>query len=397
MVLSDVASMAVTASMAALIAAEVAVRLCVRCLGAPGLTAAPFEPAKAALLPSLVREPDELTAANVVSSTIASVTVLVGPALGGVLLAVTSVEVVVAVTAACYGWSALLVSLIRSPAAPWRGRRQRPHVWRELTAGLRTAATHPSVRLIVIVMAVQVFTDGALAVLTVAGAIDLLGAGEAGVGYLTAALGVGGLLGAVVSLGLVGRKRLAPGLALGMVLWGAPLIVIGGLPSVAIALVMLALVGLGNTLLDVSGFTLLQRARARERPGPGLRGAGERDAGGGGARRRGGRTTDRRARGGRRVRGGRVRAAGDRRPDLARAASTGRGGRAGGARGRARAVAWRADLRATGRSDARGARSFARAGRAAGGRGDRAPGRGGRALLCDRRAARCRCSSTGGR
>ena len=51
-------------------------------------------PAQAALLPTVARTPKELTAANVTSSTIESLGIFGGPAIGGVLLAVTSQEVV---------------------------------------------------------------------------------------------------------------------------------------------------------------------------------------------------------------------------------------------------------------------------------------------------------------
>ena len=58
-----------------------------------------FQPAQAGLLPTLARSPEELAAANVASSTIEAAGYFVGPALGGVVLAVSSVETVFAITA----------------------------------------------------------------------------------------------------------------------------------------------------------------------------------------------------------------------------------------------------------------------------------------------------------
>jgi hypothetical protein len=72
-------------------------------------------------------------------------------------------------------------------------------------------------------------------------------------------MGVGGVLGALAAFALIGRKRLASDFGLGIVLWGAPLIAIGIWPHLWAALFALALVGLGNTLVDVAGLTLLQR------------------------------------------------------------------------------------------------------------------------------------------
>ncbi len=58
---------------------------------------------------------------------------------------------------------------------------------------------------------------------------------------------------------LVGRARLAAPLLVGAVLWGLPLVAISVWPNVGVAVAALALVGVGNTLVDVAGFTMLQR------------------------------------------------------------------------------------------------------------------------------------------
>src|SRR5205814_2112259 len=82
--------------------------------GVVTLTSTAFRPAQAAALPSLARTPDELTAANVASSTIATLSSFLGPAAGGLrkTAAVTSTQVVFVVTAAVFLWSALLVARI---------------------------------------------------------------------------------------------------------------------------------------------------------------------------------------------------------------------------------------------------------------------------------------------
>ena len=72
-------------------------------------------------------------------------------------------------------------------------------------------------------------------------------------------MGVGGMLGSLAAFALIGRKRLASDFGLGIVLWGAPLAAIGIWPHLWVALVALAVLGLGNTLVDVAGLTLLQR------------------------------------------------------------------------------------------------------------------------------------------
>jgi hypothetical protein len=80
---------------------------------------------------------------------------------------------------------------------------------------------------------------------------------------LNVALGAGAVLGGLAAAAMTaGSRRLASGFALGMLLWGAPLLVIAALPHEWVALLMLGVTGVANTLGDVTGFTLLQRAVA---------------------------------------------------------------------------------------------------------------------------------------
>jgi CRP-like cAMP-binding protein len=215
-------------------------------------------PAESALLPSLATTPAELTAANVTSSTIESLGIFGGPAIGGLLLAATSAEVVFAAAAVAFTLSAFLVSRVRV-----EGQQERPEptggAIREFTAGFVTLAREPGLRVLVGLLAAQTLVAGALNVLIVVSALRLLDLGEEGVGFLNSAVGIGGLVGAVVSAALIGR-RLTSNFLVGILLWGLPIALIGVFPEPVPALIFLALVGLGNTLVDVSAFTLLQRA-----------------------------------------------------------------------------------------------------------------------------------------
>lgn len=227
-----------------------------------------FHPAQAALLPSLARSPEELTAANVASSSIESVGGFTGPAIGGLVLAASSTEVVFLVAAATFLWSALLVMRLRperqaSGTEP-RAERESTSMGREAVAGFRTIAVEPGLRVIVGLYAAQTVVAGSVGVLVVVMALKLLDLGNAGVGYLNSAIGVGGLLGAAVALALVGRRKIAGDFGAGIVLWGAPLLLIGLWPNPVVALAMLAVLGVGNTLVDVSALTLLQRSVADE-------------------------------------------------------------------------------------------------------------------------------------
>ncbi len=223
-----------------------------------------FHPAEAALMPSLATSPGELTAANVSSSTIESAGSFVGPAFGGLLIAATNAGTVFAITAVTFLWSAFLIARLRpahvdAPPEP-REKSARGSMRKEALVGFRTIAVEPTLRLIVFLYAAQTVVAGAVGVLVVVSALDLLDIGNSGVGYLNSASGIGGLLGAVAALVLVGRKRLASDFGLGIVLWGFPFILLGLFPNAIVALLMLGIMGVGNTIVDVAALTLLQRS-----------------------------------------------------------------------------------------------------------------------------------------
>ena len=223
-----------------------------------------FQPAESALLPTLAESPEELAAANVANSTIEAAGYFVGPALGGVLLAVSNVETVFVMTAVAFLWSAAMLALIWLPEPEPGGEAARGSWQHEALAGFRTIWRDSRLRLIIALFAAQTLVYGGFVVLTAVASIRLLGLGSPGIGYLNAALGVGGLIGGIVAVALVGIRRLAFTFGLALVLWGGPILVIGLWAKAAPAFVLIGLAGLGLTLVDVAGFTLLQRAVPEE-------------------------------------------------------------------------------------------------------------------------------------
>jgi MFS family permease len=224
-----------------------------------------FRPASAALIPSLARTPEELTAANVVASTIESVGIFAGPAIGGLLLAAAGTGVVFVVTGAAMLWSAVLIAAIRATAeVKKRVEGEAASVVDELLAGFRTIAKERRMRLLVGLFSAQTFVDGMLSVLIVVIALKLLDTGRAGVGFLNSAIGIGGLFGALAAAALVGRRRQAADFGVGIFIWGVPIALVAVWPNQVFVLVLLAVVGIGNTIVDVSGMTLLQRSAPDE-------------------------------------------------------------------------------------------------------------------------------------
>jgi hypothetical protein len=219
-------------------------------------------PVQAAILPSLSRTPSELTAANVTAGAIETGAMLVGPIAAGLALALTGSGVVFGGAAVVTAMGALLVSRITVldvdrhlslPASGWRGAVP------EALAGFRLLLHEREPRAVLAVLGAAAVLWGALDVFIVVLALDVLALGEPGVGYLNAALGAGGLAGAALSLGLIGRRGLSTPLGIGILLWSVPLAAIGLLASAPAVIALLTAAGLGRVVMDVAGRTLLQR------------------------------------------------------------------------------------------------------------------------------------------
>jgi len=264
--LAQALSMAATAA-ALLAGAPVALVYALAALAATSITIT--RPAQNALLPSLARTTDELTAANVASSWTESVSVLGGPALAALLLGTSGPGAVFAVMAAALAGSALLVSGVRTtpepvPAAASTGRAG----WlggmvRTALGGFTTLARERLPRLSVGLLSAQYLMVGVLDVLLVVLAFEVLHIGSAGVGLLNSAVGAGAIAGSALTVLLVGRRLVVP-IVIGFACWGLALSAVGLVPSRAGVPLLLAVAGAGGILCEVAGRLLLQRSAPNE-------------------------------------------------------------------------------------------------------------------------------------
>jgi MFS family permease len=225
------------------------------CAALVGISSTLIRPTLQALLPSLTRTPEELIASNAATATVESVGTLVGPLVAGVLVEQASVGAAFAVAAAALGVGVIQILRVRSdgpPAGRAASRGRLAFAW-------RTVAQHPGAPVVVVLMVAQAFVRGCLNVLIVVAAFELLDGGGGTVGALTAAIGAGGVIGAIVS-STFHSHRLARTFALSLFGWGLPLVLIAPSAQLVAALVLLGIVGAANSVEDVSGFTLLQRA-----------------------------------------------------------------------------------------------------------------------------------------
>lgn len=229
-----------------------------------------FGPAIAAFLPSLARDESELGPANSAWASLDNLGFVIGPALAGVLIAVGGLTfafllnaVSFAVVAAVLwrlpsrgGLAAIAASAAAEAEAAGASVAPKPAgmaLWpklRELRRPLSGLA---------VINLVGGFVFGGLGVLTVVIAIDVLQQGEAATGYLNAAVGVGGLVGAIGSGVLVLRRRLGPPLVAGGLVLALGLIFLGSSGSLLPALLAMAVASAGDLVMEVVATTLFQR------------------------------------------------------------------------------------------------------------------------------------------
>ena len=215
---------------------------------------ATMRPAQSVLTPSMVDGPDELTAANVLSGALSAGAGLAGPAVAAVLMMAVGTWAVFAVMAAV---------VAASTAASWRlpsGRTAIEEDADSLIAGIRATARASGPRVMVLALAACYFALGALDVLAVVIAVELLGKTEAYSGYLNTTLGVGAVIAGGLGLLLIGRRWIAPWIVISGIAIGVALVGVSFAGSrVAFSMGMLVAVGAATTTFELTSLMLLQR------------------------------------------------------------------------------------------------------------------------------------------
>jgi MFS family permease len=231
--------------------------------------AAPSRPVSATLMPAVARSPHELVAANMAWSTGEGLGSMLGPFVVGLFVAAGRPELGAAATAVAFLVGAVFIGRLRlEHAADATGGGGANARGLRLLDGVRTMRRRPVVGWTLLSVFAQILTRGLLTPLTVVAAIELLAMGDPGVGLLNAALGLGGLLGAVFAVSLTRTDRLIRTEAAAVAWWGAPIAVIGLLPIPGVALAAMIVIGVANAVFDVAIFTLLQRGTSNDERAP---------------------------------------------------------------------------------------------------------------------------------
>jgi len=219
-----------------------------------------YRPLQVAILPWLVRTPAELASSNAIAAVLENSGALAGPLLAGGVLILADAPASMALAAGFLGLAALSLHGLAVPDRPRSAARGATGGARDVADGLTELAGVAAPGGAAILAFAQTFVRGALVVLIPVLAVDTLALGQSAVGWLTAAIGAGGLVGGAAAASLVRVTRLGRAFVAGLLLWGLPLVWLALTPSAAVAYLALVVVGVGNAIEDVGLFTLLARS-----------------------------------------------------------------------------------------------------------------------------------------
>ncbi len=210
------------------------------------------------LLPEVVDGPEDLTAANAVLSSAEGLGSLAAPLVTGLVLALASPGAVARGHGGAAGARRPRSGHPAPPSPPHRHRRSGIGPCGDARRDADPAPEPGPASALISTVALYV-AMGATDVLVVPLALDELDAGEAAVGWLSAGLGAGLMLGGVAAGFLAGRFHLSRWVTQGLVVWGAVLATVGFAPALAVGIIALALAGAGAAVADVATRTLLAR------------------------------------------------------------------------------------------------------------------------------------------
>jgi MFS family permease len=215
-----------------------------------------FKSGLRALMSQVVRTPAELVTANATYAALEGVGTVVGPVLAGLLLSALTPAAALASLSVIFVVGAVASAAVRT--AFQVPRRTAPLGLRDAGRGF-AELLKPQLRGMFAVFMAQSTMRGLLTVFVAALCLRSGGGGEERVAGLFAAMGVGGLVGAAVAARLPGQGGAARRATLAVVLWGLPIALLGLWPADWMAWGAMAVVGLGNAIEDVYGFTALDR------------------------------------------------------------------------------------------------------------------------------------------
>ena len=225
-----------------------------------GIVDAFFYPARSSILPRVVKD-NELEPGNALLNVTSQATVILGPVIGGVIVATLGIGWAFAGDAACFALGVLFVLWMPTATVTAKGPApQAGGLGSQIVAGLRYAWSDIGIRITLIVVAVIDFgANGAIGVGLPTLVHGRWGGGAAGFGILLGAWGVGATIGAL-GAGLIRPPKRFGLMIVALCVWfGSTLLVVGLLPSIFLAALVMAVSGVGTGVINTYGVSWLQR------------------------------------------------------------------------------------------------------------------------------------------
>ncbi len=214
-------------------------------------------PARMALTPELVEDRRDLQNAIALGSMMFNLARIIGPAIGGLVLAQLGASWCFVLNGVSFFAVLLALLTLRLPRDVGNQDRTR-RMTAELGEGLRYIWHSPVTRTLIILIGITNLFGFSYAVLLPAYAADVLKVGEAGYGYMNAAVGVGALIGSLAVASLSRSRYRGWHLTLGSFMFPLSLILFSTVRSFPLALAALALVGLGFVTQSTNANTMVQ-------------------------------------------------------------------------------------------------------------------------------------------
>jgi MFS family permease len=213
-------------------------------------------PARQALAVEMVEDRRDLMNAIALNATIFNLARVVGPAVGGVVLAALGAAWCFALNGLSF--LAVIVALLMMKLPQARREVRVEPLTAQIAAGIKYVLENPSVRTMTMLVAVASLFGFSYSVLLPAFAVDVLRVGETGLGALNAATGLGALIGSLIvaSAGKFRRKGLL--LTAGSLVFPATLLFFAFSRSFWISAALLSVVGLAFVTQNATCNTLIQ-------------------------------------------------------------------------------------------------------------------------------------------
>ncbi|MCX6029976.1 MAG: MFS transporter [Chloroflexi bacterium] len=213
-------------------------------------------PARLALAVEMVEDRRDLQNAIALNSTMFNLARIVGPAIGGVVLAGLGATWCFALNGLSF--VAVLIALFGMRLNDTMRPAGKEPMGQQIKIGLRYVWDHRAVRTLMFLVGMTSLFGFSYSVLMPAYAVDILNVGEAGLGGLNAAVGIGALAGSLVVASLTRSRRKGIQLTIGSLLFPAAVIVFAFSRSFSVSLAFLAVIGFAFISQNATSNTLIQ-------------------------------------------------------------------------------------------------------------------------------------------